>query len=736
MLIPCLLSTMWPAAAQEARDADPRQNLALGKPALYLPAPDYGLTAEGDSDAQDLTDGRLTERADQCMWFETLAVGWSYSGRVNLALDLGEVQPIAEVAVRFMGGSPQAGVTMPGWVELVVADTLEGPYHKVAEYSKWRPGEAARFGVPAYEGRPWVHRLRFTDLQTRGRYVGLRFYAGGLSCIDEMFVFAGEHDPRSATFDEASLTDFTLTQAAPYLHKPLAHVTSNIVTPLTLGCVAAPREAAEPMSVTLTLPEGVEALAGSVGGVPVAEAQVGGALTFTFSTKGESTKTFGRLYLTGAPRDGAAPELQYQLTWGGFQSPRVTVPMEFIEIPPQPVQPRRLMTSLSWWDLGSTKGWPRWEEAFARIGFNTVPAMATWLNPEDQETLDFAAEVRTKGFRLQAIDSPWHRMLESHASDPELYCQFADGTHGPSMCPSYRGPRYEEELQRIAIAVRLLQPSYLALDIELWSWQGPLDAEKCTRCQADKAARGVETWEEWKLQQGEAMWSDLRNAVQRAVQEGGGPPCEMGGYDFRPGVNYQFFWPFDRLYPEAMQSGQVSTYTPLEPYHIELIGNEVRKDRAKLPRSDQLPWITPGDAGTFPGEAFYHALLEVFCNGSRGVNFWSSRVWDGDLLAAYARAVRAVAPVEDILIDGQPFLPEVEGPGRVSGMRLGDEIVLLVADYHGVTDGTVRVKLDVPQPVTVTDLDRREEISRLEAGPQVLAVDLQDETVKVLRLRP
>jgi hypothetical protein len=210
----------------------------------------------------------------------------------------------------------------------------------------------------------------------------------------------------------------------------------------------------------------------------------------------------------------------------------------------------------------------------------------------------------------------------------------------------------------------------------------------------------------------------------------------MGVYDFRPGRAYQFFWPFDKLYPDTMHSGQVSTYTPLEPFHIELVGNEVREDREKLPRSDQLPWITPGDAGTFSGEVFYYTLLECFCNGSRGVNFWSGRVWDADLLAAYARAIRAVAPVEDVLVDGDLFPPEVRGLGRASGMRGGDDIVLLVADYHGDTDGIVTIRLKLDKPVRVLDLDREEELGQVNAGESDFAVELGDDRARILHFRP
>ena len=707
----------------------------------FCPPAGYRLTAKGDTDQTNLTDGEFTKRPDLHMWFEQSAVGWSYAGRVNLAVDLGHVQPIAEVAIRFLGGSPQAGIWMPGWVELMVSDGPGEPYYKVAEYSRWTPGDDAKYQTPQSGGKAWVHRLRFQHLKTRGRYVGIRFYGAGLTCSDELYVFKGDHDPKAVTRDPNTITDFTVTEAQLYFHKPTVHVTSNIVTPVPIGCVAAPADKEYPMSVTLTLPAGIKILGGSLGGVSVDDAEVAAGdrstrYTWSLKTKGPSTKTFARLYMTGAPAPGLKSELTYKLTWGDYESPTMAYPIEVLQIPPQPIIPKRLMTSLSWWGIGATKAWPEWDTAFKHIGFNTVPASSTWLDPGDQETIDFVAQVREKGYKIQTIDSTWHRMLSRRKGKPEIYCQFEDDTHGKKVCPSYRGQFYQEELQRVATAVKLLKPSYIHCDIELWGWRGPTDAEKCTRCQADKQASGIETWEQWKLEKGEEMWIDLHNAVRNAVKEAGGPPCEMGVYDFRPGRAYQFFWPFDRLYPKYMQTGQASTYTPLAPYHIELVGNEAREDRQKLPKTDQLPWITPGDAGTFPGEAFYYALLECFCNGSRGVNFWSGRVWDADLLAAYARAVRAIAPVEDIIVDGDLFIPQVEGPGRASGMERGDEIVLLVADYYGATDGTVTLRLHLDKPLRAFDLDRRAEIGTVEPGTAAFKVKLGEDRAKPLHLRP
>jgi len=306
--------------AQEPRDTDPSQNLALGKPVTYLPPADYSITGKGGTDGADLTDGRLTERPDQHMWFEDTAVGWSYAGRANLSVDLGELQPIDEVAIRFLGGSPQAGICLPGWVEVMVSDGPGQPYYRVAEYSKWTPGDVERYGIPRYEGKAWVHRLHFSSLNTRGRLVGIRFYGAGLTCSDELYVFRVVQDA-PATRDPATLTDFTVDGAALYFHKPSMHVSPDIVAPVPIGCVVAEGQDKRPLRVELKLPKGLELLGGSLGGV-VAEDAIStpgeSSTTYAWSLDGSQTtsKTFGRLYVRGAPAGGADAQVSYRTAWG------------------------------------------------------------------------------------------------------------------------------------------------------------------------------------------------------------------------------------------------------------------------------------------------------------------------------------------------------------------------------------------------------------------------------------
>lgn len=198
-------------------------------------------------------------------------------------------------------------------------------------------------------------------------------------------------------------------------------------------------------------------------------------------------------------------------------------------------------------------------------------------------------------------------------------------------------------------------------------------------------------------------------------------------------------WPFARLYPNDVGESQVSTYSSLNPCDLAYVGDEVRADRAQLPRSDVVPWLTPGDAGTFSGEAFRWALLECFTNGARGIYFWSGRLWDAESLAAYGDVIRALAPVEDVIVDGGLVgdAATVRGRGRLSGMRRGGEMVLLVADYERHTAGQVEVCLSLSRPAAVVDLLSGQVVSpRLPVGEQTLELPLDGARARLLHVKP
>ncbi len=732
-----------PSWAADLPPAQGWQNLAAGCVVQFAPLPDYGLTARNNTDATDLTDGKLTDRKDLHMWFDSKAVGWSYGGRVNLAMDLGKHCQIEEIAIRLLTGSPSAGISFPGWIEALVSEDGEH-YVKVGECSRWRENDWARFGVPEERGKAVIHYLRFTNLQARGRWVGLRFYASGLTTSDEMYVF-GKPDAQTtkqASSDSGqSPSDFSVTQIQPYFHKPELFLAKNLPQPVPEGVVAPLGAKGQQTEIRLELPRGVKFMGGTLGdedlaGLAAEPTQDGLAYRIKMSPKA-SNKVAARLYLQAEGLAGGERKpLLYSFQSSGWKSPVVALPIRAVTVPAA-ARPKRLMTSMGWWSAKDTAHWPRALDTWETLGLNTFPLFATWTK-EGDPLWKLVDEARRRGFFIANIDSPLHRIAERRKNKPEVFHQFADGKVSDRLCPSYRGEYYREEIRRFAKETGRARPDFASVDIELWGWRGPVDNDKCSRCRADFEASGLKDWDAWLLAKGDEMWRDLVGAARAEVKKAGGPEFEIGGYDFRPGAAYQKLWSVDRQYPSWMQSSQVSTYTCLAPYHLELIGNETRQDRSRLARSDVLPWITPGDAGTFPGEAFQWALLECYTNGARGVWFWSSRVWDSEDLIAYNRVIRALGPVESILIDGALIgeTATVQEPGRLSGIRRGNDLVLLVADYRGACRGTVNLSLDVLVRSEIRDLLADSVfIASLQPGKNQLKVPLNGSQARLLHVR-
>jgi hypothetical protein len=721
----------------DSRDADPEMNLALGKPVRYAPSPNYELTAKSNTDSMDLTDGVLSDQPRGHLWFDSKCVGWSYANRCNLALDLGKVYPLDEVAIRIQGGSPQAGICTPVWMELLVSD--DGNIYRLAgEYSTFREGDESRFGVPGYEGKAWVHRFRFRSLRTRARFVGLRMYMTGLTVADELYVFRGDHDPRECDLDTLPATDFSVNSPQMYFHKPYLCFTTNVNTPNPVGLVMPPQARAEDVTVTMDLPRGAWLVGGGLGGAQVSDTkgeQVdGGAFTrYRFAANAaNSTNHWGRIFIRGNWPDKQTGQLRYSVKCAsGATTPIISVPLCAIQVKPTP-QLAKIVVGFGWYSLQGVKSWPDGLDSLRKLGINTVSSFVHWMKDDDEELWGFWEQCAERGFKRLNIDSTFHRMRKAD----EIYCQFEDGTHGSKLCPSYRGTRYQNEVRRVADQCARAKPDYLFCDIEIWGWRGPVDAQKCTRCKADFEASGLETWELWKLQKGYQMWTDVVKSVRQAVKKANGPEIEFGVYDWRAGKAYQSTWPFDRLYPEYLQSSQVSTYTPLYPYHIALVGDECREDRANLPKADVIPWITPGNAGTFSGQRFRYALLECFANGARGVNFWSNKIWDAELMAAYARVIRNIAQVEDLIISGKLLEgAEIESPGRISGVASGNEMLVLAADYLGTGPTELDIRLPVKSRCVVTDLDTREKLGDISSG-KWLTIPLATERARLLHVKP
>ncbi len=723
--------------------AHAQTNLALGKTVFFSPAPNYSPTAKDSTDATDLTDGKIGTNPNHRIWADTSAVGWLYPGRFNLALDLRQNSDIDEIAVRLQnGGTVGTGIMFPGWVEAFVSD--DGlHYSKVTEFSRWNPNDFQKFNITHIKarGNAAVDVLRFQNLKTRGRYVGLRMYGSTITVSDEVSVF-GAPATNAARENMGEPSGFSVLQPEVYFHKPYLELASNASLPIPIG-LSVPGAEGVDVTLKIDLPPGVTIPGGKLGGIaitsfsPKALSDGWNQYVFEFK-KAKADKMFGQIYMqTPGWKDGQSGELRYQFSSADWQSPLLSLPLRAVTVPAAP-RLKNIMASMGWWYSGTT-GWTDELDAYRTLGINTFNVFGLWMPKKETDPGWVLREkARAQGFFISNIDSPLYPILRDHKNEKEIFDQFEDGTTGTNLCISYRGPFYQEEIQRFATAMAQSKPHFASQDIELWSG-GPVDSQKCTRCQADFKASGLATWAEWQEAKGKQMIGDLVTAARASTQAAGGTDFDNGVYDFRPGETYHKIFNQDKLYPDLVQHGQVSTYNSLQPDDLEFIGDNVRTDRAKLTKNDILPWITPGDAGTFSGADFQWALLECYTNGARGIWSWSSRMWDSEDLIAYNKVIRAIAPLEDVIIGGELVgnSATVIGEGRISGIKMGARMLLLAADYYGKSDGKVQLKLNLPAKSTLYDAFSGKPVqTKLTAGQHTISIPLEGQRARLLEVRP
>jgi hypothetical protein len=79
----------------------------------------------------------------------------------------------------------------------------------------------------------------------------------------------------------------------------------------------------------------------------------------------------------------------------------------------------------------------------------------------------------------------------------------------------------------------------------------------------------------------------------------------------------------------------------------------------------------------------------------------------------------------------------VDSPARVSGIRRGDELLVLAADYFGRTDGTIKLRLSVPAAAVVRDLlTGQVVVEKIPAGDSAVAIDLAGQRGRLLHVSP
>jgi len=166
------------------------ENLALGATAALEPEPTYAPTQD-DGDAEQLTDGVLSERDDQHIWHDRSVVGWAYQEHVRVTIDLGAAQSVGQVVMRIQT-SIAGQDTAPDDIQLALS--ADGRHFAGVRTltKRTHPEDNPALTFEAIEPTDGSVHAFVIVAGYRARYVRLDFAIGDHLVMDEIAVLASE----------------------------------------------------------------------------------------------------------------------------------------------------------------------------------------------------------------------------------------------------------------------------------------------------------------------------------------------------------------------------------------------------------------------------------------------------------------------------------------------------------------------------------------------------------------
>ena len=693
--------------------------LALGRPVRFRPQPGYRLTTDV-GDPRQLTDGRLAVRpghGNDAIWFSQRAVGWwQFDGVVEILIDLGEPRPVGRVVVRTVGGRPQPIVAFPKEIE-IFAGLEPHRFERVGRYERRLPGAGDRsaegrspetaFHLPQ-DGAPTVYPFLFGPLDVTARYIGVRIAAPShFVCLDEIAVLAADSGDTRKPDPGAHPRGFTFAGVAARPWRGELVASSNAATPLHLWVrdYRRPDRRGGKGYVNLELPRGLEVMfngtrGGSMPPRPVTrDGQKRTLWTF------EANTLEGKPIYILPPERGAPPRgVTARITGFAPGEPQnvCDVPLRWIELPEVP-RMRRYLVSLAWMTVRQQRNWPGFFGAWRRLGFNAVGAFPRWWPDGEAAERPFREhleEARRRGFSVVYNESPFHVMMDRFGEADEVYSQLENGSPGEGLCPSYRGEFYVWELKRIARAIERVGPDAVFWDSELWE-KGVAEAPRCRRCQANFRKGGYSEWDALMADLSQEVFGHLRTVVERWARSKDRKPPPIGLYNFT--VTTGPFMDFEHLYPGAVQLTMPSLYVQGDALAHH---RAIRRQYEVLKAARCIPWLTTGTYGEFEPWRIEPMLYECFLNGIVGIAYFKFADFDdAEEFLYHARALRTLAPFEELLWNGKPLPARTDNDNlTVSAWGSKNEMLVLVGNYRRGDAQTGRIQLPLDNVTAIRDL--------------------------------
>jgi len=691
------------------------EELARGRKVQFFPPPNYRLTTD-ENDPYELTDGTLTSRADDRVWFNKDAVGWYHgvgtTGGVLMVIDLGSLQSIGQIAIRVLGGREQGALELPAAVEFLASADGKG-YYSLQKMVKLNPAEQEQadfktgFFIPE-EGKAFMVPLVSREA-VRARFVALRIRPQSSLFADQISILKA---PDSAalrnleSFPKAQV--YTEGLVVMPRHNSLV-VTTNVTTPnwLTVMDNSGLDPARSRAAFRLELPHGLRVLPSSA---PVFKEVLPrkpevNAYEFSYDAT-KSGGTIGPLWIETVAGISVPAGAKARFTGflQGQESHSVESPIQLVAVP-EVLPGTSFDISLAWLFDAQQQNWPNFLRDFRKMGFGSVSTFPRYFgkdkagnwNEAAQKNLDFLQEARRAGYGVVYNESPFHVMWQRVQADHKagkidageaepLFTQL-NGQSGKQMNILYRGKYFQDEIKRVAELAALVQPDHVYLDIEWWD-ASAAESKKDPRVLAVWKQSGKE-WDDFVTDIGAEALGTLVTAMRQAVP---GKKMVVGTYNSDPRNRiYNSIFQFDKIYPQIVDIAQPSLYVQ---GRAQLVAERIRFDYNAMQKREIVPWLSAGTYGEFDPAKMEPMVLEAILNGSRGITYYKFGDFDPMDFYYHARALAMLAPFEKLLQSGKPVAYQGDNPDlHYTAFASHNEALLLVGNYGGSPNGNVNLTM-------------------------------------------
>ncbi len=674
-----------------------RKNLAAGKVLSYSPAPSYRLTTD-KKDPSDLTDGKLSQRPGDRIWFDRNAVGWR-TNEIYITLDLGTEKDLDKAVIRTLGGAPR--FSFPSKIESFVSK--DGKlWHRAGTLSHLQPGEMAQHDNINFfyydESSPSCVPL-YLNLQATARYVLLKVTARGFFFADEMAVLASENktalfnEPFKRPGEELPLTGFI----AKVRTGKLALSSEFFMTQFfEFSDLRAKKNKKSKIELVLDLPEAVEVY--NPQGNWVASKN-GGLIRWSRQLDSNDKKYNNTGIVLRSKEKNLSGTAYVSTAVDGKLQFKSAVNIEVLQFPEfEPFE--KLHVSLAWIGEDVQRSWPDFFTVWKRLGFNTVSAFPLHRKGGyTPEVLKFFDDARKNDLKVILNLSPLKEIERTTLKSNLAQLKCIGGKKPFLICPAYFGDEWQKECGRLTGYVKLLKPDYVFFDIEGWGEVESRTAQ-CKRCNQGAEKAGISR-REFLWQCGKKHVEDLKNAVAAGAKAANTVMPEIGSYDRSPAKPIYQITRFADEYPAYTNMAQPSLYVA---GNAEKVHNIVRFCAEKMNYNKKLiPFLTAGTYGEFEPEKIEPMVLESFLNGSGGITYFNYRNFDTPEDYFYhARALSYLRKYEDLIVEGKMLSLKIEPVNAIySALQSNKEILLLVGNYSKTTP---KVKITLPgKAVEITD---------------------------------